>query len=197
MGAQNDAVTSKSRNTNAHELFPRTVDTPIIKAKARVIGEGLTDPSNLGSIFRLMGCFGLNELLHVHKDNHDPPLWDDVPLTSLIRTSAKGCEQHVQRTFATNSELCMYLAEEDRAPVVAIETAEFAESMHTFKFPETCAIMVGNEGLGLRPAVVHALRPGFDSFVVIPMCGPHISLNVATALGCALYEYRRQWPLTP
>ena len=39
-----------------------------------------------------------------------------------------------------------------------------------------------------------ALRPGHDHFVVIPMPGPHVSLNVAMALGIALYEWRRQCP---
>ena len=35
--------------------------------------------------------------------------------------------------------------------------------------------------------------PG-DAFCIIPMAGPHASLNLATSLAIALYEYRRQWP---
>ena len=53
-----------------------------------------------------------------------------------------------------------------------------------FKFPERCMILVGSESYGLDPAVARALSPRQgDAFVVIPMVGPHTSLNVADALG--------------
>ena len=82
----------------------------------------------------------------------------------------------------------------ERLPIIAIETATSAVPLNDFKFPERCAIMVGSEGNGIDPRVCKLLRPGYDAFVIIPMVGPHKSMNVATALGVALYEYRRQWP---
>ena len=44
--------------------------------------------------------------------------------------------------------------------------------------------------------VIQRLRPGFDALVIIPMAGPHKSLNVATALAMAMFSYRSQWPGT-
>ena len=193
-------------STDAHVMFPRRASSASSSAvggaaaepaKARVILEGLNNPINLGGAYRLMGCFGLGELLHVYggrTGKDEAPLWDDVHRSALVKASARGCEDYVQRSLVPVASFLEHLAEEDRLPVVAIETATGAESIHNFAFPEACSIMVGAEGRGVQPAVVRALRPGFDSFVVVPMCGQHISLNVATALGIALYEYRRQWP---
>ena len=55
-------------------------------------------------------------------------------------------------------------------------------------------IIVGGEGRGISQPVLKALRPGFDHFVYVPMLGSHTSLNAATALAIALYDYRRAWP---
>ena len=54
--------------------------------------------------------------------------------------------------------------------------------------------MVGAEGTGIPVAVIDCLRPGFDHLVIIPMPGPHKSLNVAMSMGMSLFSYRAQWP---
>lgn len=186
--------TSVCITTDAHEVFAKNLKAAkTAPAKATVIAAGVNDPNNVGSMFRLMGCFGLDQLLHVYSAT-EPPLWTDVHRAAAMKATAQGCEQHVRRQIVPVNDLLQQLAKADRPPVVAIETATDAQSLCTFEFPESCAIMVGSESHGIQASVVRALRPGFDSFVVIPMCGPHVSLNVATALGMALYEYRRQWP---
>ena len=87
------------------------------------------------------------------------------------------------------------LKSEDRPPVCAVETAMGAIDLRTFDWPvENTAIVVGGEGQGISQPVLKALRPGYDQTVYIPMFGRHTSLNVAAALACALYEYRRHWP---
>ena len=162
----------------------------------------LNDPANLGSIYRLMGCFNMNRLNHVYtsigrkQKVRAPPKWDDEFRKKRIEETASGCEKHVTRRLIEMKSYIDYLnkANGERLPVVAIETATSAVSLNTFKFPECCAILLGSEGRGIDPAIVKALRPGYDVFVIIPMIGPHKSMNVATALGVGLYEYRRQWP---
>mmetsp|Transcript_22025 Transcript_22025/g.66066 ORF Transcript_22025/g.66066 Transcript_22025/m.66066 type:complete len:88 (+) Transcript_22025:24-287(+) len=86
------------------------------------------------------------------------------------------------------------MATADRPSMVFIETATSAVSLHNYVFPRECAIVVGSEERGVPPKVLAAARRGVDAIVYIPMPGPHPSLNVATALSIALYEYRRQWP---
>lgn len=81
-----------------------------------------------------------------------------------------------------------------RPPIVAIETASGAVDIHGFRWPRECTIMVGGESDGIPASVVQRLRPGYDHLVIIPMCGLHKSLNVATALAMALFSYRGQHP---
>ena len=168
----------------------------------RVIACNLNSPANLGSIFRLMGCFNMNRLDHVYtsvgrkRKARAPPEWADDGRRRSMQQMASGCDTLVTRRLVPVDLYIEHLrrANDERWPVVAIETATSAVSLNTFQFPKRCAIMVGAEGRGIDPAVMKALRPGYDAFVIIPMLGPHKSLNVATALGVALYEYRRQWP---
>eukprot|EP00548_Thalassiothrix_antarctica_P005778 CAMPEP_0194144832 /NCGR_PEP_ID=MMETSP0152-20130528/13837_1 /TAXON_ID=1049557 /ORGANISM="Thalassiothrix antarctica, Strain L6-D1" /LENGTH=360 /DNA_ID=CAMNT_0038844843 /DNA_START=135 /DNA_END=1217 /DNA_ORIENTATION=+ len=159
-----------------------------------IIADGIKSPENLGSMYRLMASFGARDLMHVYADGAVAPEWTDPPRQRKIEALSVGCTRHVERSLQPRSHLIEHLARHDRRPVVAIETASNAVSLSTFHFPQACEILVGAEGRGLDPKVAKALRPGFDHFVVIPMTGPHFSLNVATALGIALYEYRRQWP---
>ena len=81
-----------------------------------------------------------------------------------------------------------------RLPLVAVETAKGAVPLPSFKFPPRCIIVAGAEGSGVDVKLLRRLQPGFDAIVYIPMPGGHKSLNVAEAVSCAVYEYRRQWP---
>ena len=49
---------------------------PALSCGASVIAEGLRDPSDLGSIYRLMACFGVGELVHTYQGD-EAPTWDD------------------------------------------------------------------------------------------------------------------------
>ena len=66
--------------------------------------------------------------------------------------------------------------------------------MRHFSFPRRCVLLAGGEGHGVSREILNRMVVGFDAVVYIPMPGPHKSMNVATALGCAMYEFRRQWP---
>ena len=216
----------------------------------KLVAVNLTKPTNLGSIFRNMSCFGIDEVVHVYKTGVAPPLWDDEHRQQQIKTLSRGTNKHVTRTLISMSEYvdmlkrtkesCMNNAATmssssssssssfssssstsfstsfstdtrqvttappatkrakmdtiSRPPIVAVETATGASNITSFRFPQSCTIMVGSEGSGISPKILKSLVPGYDTFVVIPMHGKHHSLNVSMAAGIALYEYRRQWP---
>ena len=117
---------------------------------------------------------------------------------AALRATARGCEAHTRCHPARSlSDYVAHLTAHgpgERLPIVAVETATGAQDMHSFEWPRECQIMVGGESCGIPSPIISHLRPGFDSLVVIPMPGPHKSLNVAAALGMALFSYRGQWP---
>ena len=150
----------------------------------------MRDVANIGSTYRLMACLNFTEMVHVGTAGA-------LGAGNLAAASSKGCEMFVNRQQYLLAEYLAYLGTHgpaNRPPIVAVETASTAENIHTFDWPEDCSIMVGNEGTGVPTKVLKTLHPGYDKLVIIPMSGPHKSLNVAMALGMALFAYRRQWP---
>ena len=194
-----------SVSTNSYDVYSGSLTASggaMVSTGPPIFVCNLNSPSNLGSIYRLMACFNMNRLNHVYtsvgrkRKVRAPPEWGDEFRKKRIEEMASGCKKHVTRSLIPMDSYLDYLYKpnQERLPVIAIETASSAVPLNTFSFPECCAILVGSEGRGIDPAVVKALRPGYDAFVIIPMIGPHKSMNVATALGVGLYEYRRQWP---
>ena len=182
----------------------RTLESGLLAAAAsasasciEVVADGVKNPENAGGLLRLAATLGASSLVHVHADGSPPPAYLDAatPFGRRASAVARGCDAHVRPAAAARSELLAYMARNDRRPVVALETASDATPLPDVAFPERCAILVGGEGCGIRRRVASALQPeAGDAFAIIPMAGPHRSLNVATSLAIALYEYRRQWP---
>ena len=159
---------------------------------------GVTDPGNVGSVLRLMACLGFDELHRISAGETARLVAGDQSGRAALRATARGCEAHTRCHPARSlSEYVAHLTAHgpgERLPIVAVETATGAQDMHSFEWPRECQIMVGGESCGIPSPIISHLRPGFDSLVVIPMPGPHKSLNVAAALGMALFSYRGQWP---
>ena len=151
---------------------------------------GVSAPVNIGSIYRAMGCLDFRHVLRVGRPHADVQ-------RAVIEATSKGCTSLLTVREQTVDEFIHYLKEHgpgQRPPIVAIETASGAHDIHHFQWPQCCQIMVGAEGTGIPVAVIDCLRPGFDSLVIIPMVGPHKSLNVAMSLGMSLFSYRAQFP---
>mmetsp|Transcript_86345 Transcript_86345/g.252685 ORF Transcript_86345/g.252685 Transcript_86345/m.252685 type:complete len:248 (-) Transcript_86345:74-817(-) len=180
--------------------------------EVRVVACGINDPLNVGSMLRLMACFGASgELVVVHygkggkQDGHadldrrastDSPGFFQLPeIARKMATTAKGA-MDLARPIAPVA-LEAFLAEDEASPLplVVLETAPGAVSIQEFELPARCRVVVGSEVRGVSPKLLASLRPGRgDAVVYVPMPGPYPSLNAGMALACALYEYRRQWP---
>lgn len=187
-------------------------DTGTEKGGFGVVASGVDDPQNVGSICRLMACFGAAEtlvLLHPDRGNssqsQSPPVsklgpesagfWEVPQIAALVAKTSRGTHSLAWPPCSLSVQDFVDQDQHSDVPLVVIETAADASSIRNFSFPRCCRIVVGNEGNGVSPRLLHALRRGRgDATVYIPMPGPHPSLNVATALACALYEYRAQWP---
>ena len=144
----------------------------------------VTDPHNLGAMFRLASAFGVGAL--ILQDRNAPPL------TGATAKVAVGCIETVPVVQVVNiantlDELkgygfeCIGLAGETE-----LSLAEALSSSGKR------ALAMGAEGRGLRPRVAATC----DRLARIPMLsgdepGEAESLNVATAAAIALYEARR------
>ncbi len=142
----------------------------VITPGLRLYLEDLRSPFNVGSIFRSAEAFGVESIAL-------SPLCAaaDHPRS---RRSAMGCIDMIpwERQSAPDSSL----------PIFALETG--GEPLSSFRFPERGLMIVGCEELGVSPEALSVADASLGR-VSIPQWGAKGSLNVAVAVGIALYAW--------
>ncbi len=141
--------------------------------------DGISDPRNIGAIFRSAAAFGASAI--IAQDRHMPGLHGTlakaaagaietvpfIPVVNLARTLEKLEQEGVQSIGLTGETDCRIDQAADARQVV---------------------LVLGAEGKGLRPNVARHC----EVLARIPMTSAMQSLNVASAASIALYELTRQ-----
>ncbi len=135
--------------------------------------DGLQDPGNLGTLIRAARAFGLDAVI-VLDGSVDP--WNP----KAVRAAAgSGFHTHIVR--APWAEVGPWL-EESRIELLAADPA--GDDVRSFRPLGSWALVVGNEGAGLRADVVAAAA----KCLAIPMPGSAESLNAGVAGSILLYN---------
>jgi TrmH family RNA methyltransferase len=138
--------------------------------------DGVQDPGNVGALIRT--AYGLGAAGAVLL-----PETGDIGNPKAIR-AAMGASFRLPVAHATVAELASWAAAQSAALWVA--DAEGAPIGRVGR-QERVALVVGNEGAGIRPAVLEIAHRR----VAIPLARGAESLNVAVAAGIILYEVQR------
>jgi tRNA-Thr(GGU) m(6)t(6)A37 methyltransferase TsaA len=149
-------------------------------APMRVIADNLRSAFNVGAVLRTAECFGVE---HVSLSGYTP-----TPDSEKTARTSLGTEKSVSWSSDPNVHDVIAQAKSDGYEVVALETAQSAVTLSEFKWPEKCALILGNERFGLDRDVIDLA----DYIVKIPMHGTKNSLNVGIACGIALASWREQ-----
>jgi tRNA G18 (ribose-2'-O)-methylase SpoU len=163
-----------------HRPAARTIDAVVAAAQTMVVLEGVSNADNVGSVFRNAAAFGADGVIL-------SPACCDPLYRKAIRTSMGA----VPFARAAADEWPSALTR-IRAPgftLVALTPREPSETLDVFSArprPSRVALIVGTEGAGLSPAVESAA----DYRVRIPISHGIDSLNLASAVGIALYALR-------
>jgi tRNA G18 (ribose-2'-O)-methylase SpoU len=168
-----------------HRRPPRTIDEVVAPAEMVVVLEGVTNADNVGGVFRNAAAFGAGGVVL-------SPTCCDPLYRKAIRTSM-GAALRVPFARAAADEWPAALTRLRQAgfTLVALTPREPSETLDAFRsrpHPPRIALIVGTEGAGLSAAVECAA----DFRVRIPISGEVDSLNLASAVGIALYALRRQ-----
>ena len=142
----------------------------------------VTDPQNIGAIFRSAAAFGVIGL--VMQDRHSPPL------QGVLAKTAAGAVDRVPFARVTNlSRALETLNENGYVSVGLAGEAEF--NLHELLAQQgwgsslnKLVLVLGSEGEGLRRLVAEHC----DHLAKIPMPGGFESLNVSHAASISLYE---------
>src|SRR5436309_5424440 len=160
------------------------VDHLIYSVQTLVVLEAVANADNVGGVFRNAAAFGAGGVLL-------SPTCCDPLYRKAIRTSM-GASLSVPFARAGDGDWPGVLTRVRAAgfTIVALTLGDPAETLDAFAAgprASRVALMVGTEGAGLTPAV----EAEADARVRIPINEDVDSLNVAVAVGIALYRLRR------
>ena len=139
----------------------------------------VSDPHNLGAIFRSAAAFGFTGL--VLQTRNAPPV------TGIVAKSAAGAVETVTEIRAVNIARALEALAEAGFHTVGLAGESDRALDLAVKGAEKLAIVLGAEGAGLRPAVAKACA----ELARIPISPQMESLNVSNAAAIAFYEASR------
>jgi 23S rRNA (guanosine2251-2'-O)-methyltransferase len=138
----------------------------------------LTDPQNVGAIFRSAAAFGARGL--ILQDRHAPSL------TGALAKAAAGAVDALPHARVVNLSRALEELAELGWRAVGLDGGA-AETLEAVLDPRPTVLVMGSEGEGLRRLVAEHC----DSLARIPMPGGFESLNVSAAAAVALYAAAR------
>jgi 23S rRNA (guanosine2251-2'-O)-methyltransferase len=144
-----------------------------------VLLDGIQDPFNFGAILRSVDVFGADGVF--------VPSTNQSDVTVQVARSSSGAVNHV-RIAQVDDLLDVVRGLRSRGVRVVAASEQGAQSVSDFDFLQSCAIVIGSEGAGVRSELAELC----DAIVQIPQSGHIGSLNAAVAAGILLYEVRRQ-----
>jgi tRNA G18 (ribose-2'-O)-methylase SpoU len=158
-------------------------DVLVDRSRTIVVLEAVTNADNVGGIFRNVAAFGADGILL-------SPACCDPLYRKAIRTSMGAVFQVPFVRAAAWPEELLHLRAAGFT-IVALTPREPSQTLPEFSAgprPERMALVVGTEGAGLTMAVEEIA----DRHVRIPIDDTVDSVNVAVAVGIALYALRQR-----
>jgi len=100
-----------------------------------------------------------------------------------------GAQRWITCEHIVDPLVALKTVREQVGTLVALETGWEDSDIHEHTAPRPCALVLGNEALGLDEAALALC----DLRVQLPVLGRKNSLNVGVAFGACAYEILRQW----
>lgn len=152
---------------------------PLSVCERILILDGVTDPRNFGAILRTADGAGVHYVV-IPKDR-------SVEVTPLVTKASAGATHHINVVKVANLRRAIKDLKQHGYWAAALD-AQSRDTIYEKDFPARLAIVLGNEGSGVRPINLREC----DFAVSIPMLGKVPSLNVSVAAAVFLYELVRQ-----
>jgi 23S rRNA (guanosine2251-2'-O)-methyltransferase len=162
-----------------YATYEELLGAAIDKKLTLVFLDGVTDPQNLGSIIRSLGCLGHFAVVL--------PTKDSVSVTEVVLRVASGADNYVPVARVSNIANALKKAKDAGFWVVG-SIVEEGESLLDAKLQFPLALVVGSEQRGIRDII----KKHLDQRVTIPMTQARMSFNVAQATAILAYEITKQ-----
>ena len=141
--------------------------------------DGIQDPHNLGALIRTAACAGCDGVI-IPKDRA-------AGVTPTVEKASAGAVETIPVALVTNVAQTLQILKDGGYWVYGL-AGEAGQSLYDVDFSGKVALLVGNEGEGIRPLV----RKHCDVVLSIPLHGGVASLNASVAGGIAMFEAARR-----
>lgn len=176
MGAT-EALIQERKGISVEELFEGARDRAAGKGLWLAL-DSLTDPHNVGAIFRTASFFGVQGILLTQERS--------APLSAVAYDVACGGMEHVPFAIQTNLQRAFEVAKE--AGLWILGTSEHAkQSFRQVERDRPWLLVLGNEERGMRRLTEEAC----DVVCGVPPQGDVTSLNVSVAAGVLISTLTR------
>ncbi len=145
-----------------------------------IILDSINDPQNLGAIIRTAHCCGANGVII--------PSNRAASVTASVVKASAGAVYRIPTAMTVNLVRTIEYLKDKGFWIYGADAAS-EDSFHTPDYEGHIGLVLGNEGLGIRPLI----RKKCDFLISIPIRGEVASLNVSAAAGVILYEILRKW----
>jgi 23S rRNA (guanosine2251-2'-O)-methyltransferase len=139
----------------------------------------IEDPHNLGAIIRSADAAGVHGVV-IPKNRA-------AEVNATVLKSSAGASEHVTTVRVANINDTIKKLKEAGVWVIGTDV-EATKYFYEYDYRQPVAIVIGNEGRGLRRLV----KENCDELVKIPMAGKMSSLNASVASALLLFEVTRQ-----
>lgn len=150
-----------------------------------VILDQVTDPQNVGAVFRSAAAFGIGGV--VMQTRNAPALG------GALAKAATGAIERVEEIRAVNLSRAIDALRDAGWRVIGLDGSAEQTLDQAFAGDEPLAIVLGAEGGGIRPGVAKACT----GLARIPIGAAMESLNVSNAAAIAFYEAARRGGAAP
>lgn len=140
------------------------------------------DPLNVGSVFRLADAAGLSGLV-LGGTTPTPP-------NNKINKTARSTVRNTPFAIAIDTLAWLVDKQQSGALIIALEITDQSQSLLSYRLPgkvlngdKEVFLIAGSESAGIAPELLATC----DQAVHLPMFGQNTSMNVAVAMGAAVY----------
>ena len=151
-----------------------------------IIANDITDPLNVGSLFRLCDALGI-EKLYLCGETPTPP-------NAKINKTSRSTEKHVDFEYHENAEKLVAALKSSGTHIISLEITSSSIAIDSDEFIEATAgkkpacLILGSENSGVSEVLLSLS----DITTHIPMSGNNSSMNVISAASIACFEITRK-----
>lgn len=145
-----------------------------------IILEDVRSIFNVGSVFRTADAAGVEKIILSGLTAHPPH--------PRLEKTALGATKFVEWEYHQNLDDVIERLKKENFQLVACELDQSAKNVFETKCTQNTCLIFGNEVTGVSSNTLEKV----DDIIEIPMLGSKKSLNIATAAGIIMYEYRRK-----